>query len=104
MSLPGSAAIPAVHADRLRVAEASGRRAVAMIGTDLRPSRDHHRRSRSRTRCACCSPSAAPPTRSIHLTAIAGRVGVAVSLERLNALSDETPVLVDLKPTGQHYM
>jgi len=40
----------------------------------------------------------------IHLTAIAGRVGVDVSLTRLNELSDATPVLVDLKPTGQHYM
>ena len=35
---------------------------------------------------------------------MAGRVSVEVSLRRLNALSDETPVLVDLKPTGQHYM
>ena len=40
----------------------------------------------------------------IHLTAIAGRVGVKLSLETLNRLSDETPVLVDLKPSGQHYM
>ena len=40
----------------------------------------------------------------IHLTAVASRVDVEVSLRRLNALSDETPVLVDLKPTGQHYM
>jgi dihydroxy-acid dehydratase len=40
----------------------------------------------------------------VHLTAIAGRVGVSVSLPRLNELSDSTPVLVDLKPTGQHYM
>jgi len=40
----------------------------------------------------------------IHLTAIAGRVGVAISLNRLNELSDSMPVLVDLKPTGQHYM
>jgi len=40
----------------------------------------------------------------VHLTAIAGRLGIAVSLERLNALSDSTPVLVDLKPTGQYYM
>src|SRR4249920_3947988 len=39
MSLPGTAAIPAVHADRLRAAEASGRRAVAMISPPLRPSR-----------------------------------------------------------------
>ena len=40
----------------------------------------------------------------IHLTAIAGRVGVKVDLERLDALSEETPVLVDLKPTGEGYM
>jgi dihydroxy-acid dehydratase len=40
----------------------------------------------------------------IHLTAVAGRVGVPISLTRLNELSDTTPVLVDLKPTGQHYM
>jgi dihydroxy-acid dehydratase len=40
----------------------------------------------------------------IHLTAIAGRAGVHIGLRRLNELSDSTPVLVDLKPTGQHYM
>jgi dihydroxy-acid dehydratase len=40
----------------------------------------------------------------IHLTAIAGRLGVKVDLHRLNELSDTTPVLVNLKPTGEHYM
>jgi dihydroxy-acid dehydratase len=40
----------------------------------------------------------------IHLTAIAGRAGVSISLHQLNELSDSTPVLVDLKPTGQYYM
>jgi dihydroxy-acid dehydratase len=40
----------------------------------------------------------------IHLTAIAGRAGIKVSLERMNELSDTTPVLVDLKPTGPFYM
>ena len=40
----------------------------------------------------------------VHLTALAGRVGVGLDLARLNALSDSTPVLVDLKPTGQYYM
>ena len=103
MSLPGTAAIPAVHADRLRAAEASGRRAVGMIGPPLRPSRIITQRSVEnalRVLLAIGGSSNA----LIHLTAIAGRVGVAVSLERLNALSDETPILVDLKPTGRHYM
>src|SRR6185312_15311788 len=40
----------------------------------------------------------------IHLTAIAGRRGVEIDLHRLNELSDTTPVLVDLKPTGAGYM
>jgi dihydroxy-acid dehydratase len=40
----------------------------------------------------------------VHLTAIAGRAGISIDLKRLNALSDSTPVLVDLKPTGQYYM
>jgi dihydroxy-acid dehydratase len=40
----------------------------------------------------------------VHLTAIAGRAGIDVSLRRLNEISDSTPVLVDLKPTGQYYM
>jgi dihydroxy-acid dehydratase len=103
VSLPGTAAIPAVHADRLRAAEASGRRAVAMIKPPLRPSRIITQRSVEnalRVLLAIGGSSNA----LIHLTAIAGRVGVAVSLERLNALSDETPILVDLKPTGRHYM
>jgi dihydroxy-acid dehydratase len=40
----------------------------------------------------------------IHTTAIAGRLGIELDLERLHALGQETPVLVDLKPSGQHYM
>ena len=40
----------------------------------------------------------------IHLTAVAGRLGIRIPLDRLNAISDETPVLVDLKPVGDGYM
>src|SRR5206468_5470616 len=40
----------------------------------------------------------------IHLAAIAGRLGIPFSLNRLNQISDETPVLVDLKPVGEGYM
>jgi dihydroxy-acid dehydratase len=103
MSLPGTASIPAVHADRLRAAEASGRRAVAMIKPPLRPSQIITERSVENALRVLLAVGGSTNA-IIHLTAIAGRVGVAVSLERLNALSDETPILVDLKPTGQHYM
>lgn len=40
----------------------------------------------------------------VHLTAVARRAGVTVDLDRLNKLSDETPVLVNLKPVGDNYM
>jgi dihydroxy-acid dehydratase len=103
VSLPGTAAIPAVHADRLRAAEASGRRAVGMIRPPLRPSRIITQRSVENALRVLLAIGGSTNA-LIHLTAIAGRVGVAVSLERLNALSDETPILVDLKPTGRHYM
>jgi dihydroxy-acid dehydratase len=103
MTLPGTAAIPAVHADRLRAAEASGRRAVEMIGTDLRPSRIMTAESIENALRVLLAIGGSTNA-IIHLAAIAGRLGYEVSLKRLNVLSDETPILVDLKPTGQHYM
>ena len=51
----------------------------------------------------CYSPSADPRT-LIHLTAMAGRLGLQVDPAELNELSETTPVLVELKPTGAHYM
>jgi dihydroxy-acid dehydratase len=103
MSLPGTAAIPAVHADRLRAAEASGRRAVEMVSAPIRPSQVITEKSVENALRVLLAIGGSTNA-LIHLTAIAGRLGIAVSLARLNALSDETPVLVDLKPTGQHYM
>jgi dihydroxy-acid dehydratase len=103
MALPGSAAIPAVHADRLRAAEASGACAVALTRTPLRPSRIITERSVENALRVLLAIGGSTNA-IVHLTAIAGRVGVHVSLSRLNEISDSTPVLVDLKPTGQHYM
>jgi dihydroxy-acid dehydratase len=103
MALPGTAAIPAVHADRLRAAEASGRQAVALATAGLRPSRIMTAKAIENALRVLLAIGGSTNA-IIHLTAIAGRVGVPISLTRLNELSDSTPVLVDLKPTGQHYM
>src|SRR5438445_381187 len=103
MALPGTAAIPGVHADRLRAAEASGRQAVALATAGLRPSRIMTAKAIENALRVLLAIGGSTNA-IIHLTAIAGRVGVPVSLKRLNELSDSTPVLVDLKPTGQHYM
>ena len=103
MALPGSAAIPAVHADRLRIAEASGRRAVELAANPIRPSQVITAQSVENALRVLLAIGGSTNA-IVHLTAIAGRAGVEVSLKRLNELSDSTPVLVDLKPTGQHYM
>ena len=103
MSLPGSAAIPAVHADRLRVAEESGARAAAMIGGDLTSSRIITPASIENTLRVLLAIGGSTNA-ILHLTAIARRRGIKVDLKRFNELSETTPVLVNLKPVGSHYM
>jgi len=103
MALPGTAAIPAVHADRLRAAEASGRRAVELARDPIRPSEVITAQSVENALRVLLAIGGSTNA-IVHLAAIAGRVGVEVSLARLNELSGSTPVLIDLKPTGQHYM
>ncbi|HET9817436.1 MAG TPA: dihydroxy-acid dehydratase [Xanthobacteraceae bacterium] len=101
--LPGTAAIPAVHADRLRAAEATGTAAAALIGSERTPDRIVNAKSVENALRALLALGGSTNA-IIHLTAIAGRAGVKVSLEQLNELSDSTPVLVNLKPVGNGYM
>jgi dihydroxy-acid dehydratase len=103
MLLPGTAAIPAVHADRLRAAEATGRAAVALAHSRMTMDRVVTRAAVENALRVLLAIGGSTNA-VIHLTAIAGRLGIKVSLSRLNELSDTTPVLVDLKPTGAHYM
>ena len=103
MILPGTASIPAVHADRLRAAEASGARAVAMAAEGLTPDKIVTGKSVENALRVLLAIGGSTNA-IIHLTAVAGRRGIDISLDRLNAISDETPVLVDLKPTGPYYM
>ncbi len=101
--LPGSAAIPAVHADRLRAAEATGAAAVQLIGSERTADRIVNAKSVENALRALLALGGSTNA-VIHLTAIAGRAGVKVSLDDLNRLSDSTPVLVNLKPVGNGYM
>src|SRR5215831_18104551 len=103
MILPGSAAIPAVHADRLRAAEATGRAAMHLAAERLTP--DCIVTPQSIENALRVLMAIGGSTNAVlHLTAIAGRAGIDLDLMRLNQISDSTPVLVDLKPTGPHYM
>jgi dihydroxy-acid dehydratase len=99
----GHGSIPAVHADRLRAAEEAGALAMRLIENPIKPSQimtEHAVENALRVLLALGGSTNA----LIHLTAIAGRLGVRVDLRALNTLSDLTPVLVDLKPTGDGYM
>ena len=103
MMLPGGAAIPAVHADRLRHAEATGRRAVELAREGLAPSAIMTERA-MKNALRVLQAVGGSTNAVVHLAAIAGRLGFDLDLDDLDRLGRETPVLVDLKPSGRHYM
>ena len=101
--LPGTAAIPAVHADRLRAAEATGSRAMGLLEGGPAPAELVTPASLENAMQVLLAVGGSTNA-VVHLAAIAGRAGLRFDLDRLDALSDATPVLVDLKPTGAGYM
>jgi dihydroxy-acid dehydratase len=103
MSLPGAATIPAVHAERLRSAEASGARAVALAQSGPKP--DAILSAKAFTNALTVLHAIGGSTNAlIHVTAIAARRGIRIDLDGFDALGRNVPVLVDLKPSGMHYM
>jgi len=103
IALPGSASPPAVTADRVRIAERTGAQAVAMIAAGLTPARVLTPKAFANALRVLLAIGGST-NGVIHLAAIAGRLGIAVDLDALDRLGRETPVLVDLKPSGAHYM
>jgi dihydroxy-acid dehydratase len=103
MTLPGAAAIPAADSARFRLAEEAGRRMVGIVEEDLRPSR-------------ILTPAAfdnairvlmaigGSTNAVIHLIAVAGRLGIDLSLDRFDQLSRETPLIASMRPTGRFQM
>ena len=103
MMLPGGAAIPAVMADRIRNAEATGARAVAIAKEGLIPSKIMTPAAIENALRVLLAISGSTNA-IVHFAAMAGRLGIELDLEAFDRIGRETPVLVDLKPTGQHYM
>ncbi|MDT0441775.1 IlvD/Edd family dehydratase [Streptomyces johnsoniae] len=103
MQLPGSAAIPAVDARRYALAQAAGRRAVALVEEDVRPS---HVLTREAFENAIRANAALGGSTNavVHLLALAGRAGVPLDLDDFDRLTTEVPVLVDLMPSGRFLM
>ncbi|WP_408901854.1 dihydroxy-acid dehydratase [Plastoroseomonas hellenica] len=98
-----AASAPAVHADRLRIAEEAGAQAVRLIRNPVAPLSLMTQGNFDNAVRVLLSLGGSTNA-IVHLAAIAGRSGLELDLKRLDALSETTPVLVDLKPTGEGYM
>ncbi|MCO6387399.1 IlvD/Edd family dehydratase [Aliihoeflea sp. 40Bstr573] len=101
MQLPGSAAIPAPYRDRQEMAYLTGKRIVAMVAEDLKPSdiltRDAFINA-IRVNSAIGGSTNAP----IHLNALARHVGVELSIDDWQKYGEEVPLLVNLQPAGEY--
>lgn len=101
--LPGGATPPAVTADRLRIAERTGAQAVAMIEAGITPDRILTEQAFENALMVLLAIGGST-NGIVHLAAIAGRCGIQVDLDRFDELGRDIPVLVNLKPSGSHYM
>src|SRR5262245_14009422 len=101
--LPDGTSAPAVTANRIRVAEQTGATAVQMIRQKLTPDKVLTKKAFENALRVLLAIGGST-NGIIHLTAIAGRLGIEIDLDRLDAMGRETPVLVDIKPSGQFYM
>jgi dihydroxy-acid dehydratase len=103
LTLPETATLPAVDSRRLALAEAAGRRAVEIAGSDLTPLRILTRSAFENA--ALVNAAIGGSTNAIlHLLAIAGRASVDFTLEDFDRIGLEVPLLVDLKPSGRFLM
>lgn len=103
IALPGSGTIPATHADRIRAAEASGREAVRLANGGPKPS-DILTETAFRNALTVLQAIGGSTNGLVHLAAIARRAGLSINLEEFDAIGRKVPVLIDLKPSGDHYM
>ncbi|MBF2759741.1 MAG: dihydroxy-acid dehydratase [Ectothiorhodospiraceae bacterium AqS1] len=103
LCLPGASSIPAADSGHPRMAAACGRRIVEMVLEDLRPDRILDSRAVANALAVAmslgCSTNAI-----IHLIAIAGRAGVPLSLDDFDAAGRATPVIANIRPSGDRYL
>ena len=103
MTVPGGASPPAVTADRIRIAEETGARAVQMAKDGLTINQVLTADAFENAMRVLLAIGGST-NGIVHLAAIAGRMGLEIDLQALDKMGNETPVLVDLKPSGDHYM
>jgi dihydroxy-acid dehydratase len=103
MTLPGGSSMPAADSGHARLAAASGRRIVEMVWEDLRPSEVLTEQAFENAVTVVLAIGGSTNA-VIHLIAMAGRAGVRLDLARFDALARRTPLLANVRPSGQHLM
>ncbi|MDU1690211.1 MAG: IlvD/Edd family dehydratase [Bradyrhizobium sp.] len=104
LSLPMSATIPAPHAERFRSAEASGRVAAELAKAKGPKPSELLTPAAFKNAQVVLQAIGGSTNGLVHLTAIAGRTPHKIDLDAFDRIGHEVPVLVDLKPSGEHYM
>ncbi|HKX33121.1 MAG TPA: L-arabinonate dehydratase [Blastocatellia bacterium] len=102
-TLPGASSIPAVDANHSRLATACGRRIVEMVWEDLRPSQIVSPQSFENAITADMAIGGSTNA-IIHLVAMAGRAGIRLELKKFDDISQRTPMIANLRPSGQYLM
>jgi dihydroxy-acid dehydratase len=103
LTLPGAASIPAADSRHAHMASASGRRIVEMVWEDLRP-KDILTAASFDNAVTTVLALGGSTNAIVHLIAMAGRAGVALDLDRFDAIARKTPLLANLRPSGKYLM
>ena len=102
-TLPGASSIPAVDANHSRMAASCGRRIVEAVWEDLKPSDILTMKSFENAITADMAIGGSTNA-IIHLVAIAGRVGIKLDLKKFDEISQRTPMIANIRPSGQFLM
>ena len=103
MALPGNGAIPASDSRRLQLAQAAGRRIVDLVERDIRPSQILTAAAFDNA-ITLLNAVGGSTNAIVHLPAIAGRVGVELPLSRFDEISRRSPLIANMRPTGEYQM
>ena len=104
IAMPGTGSIPATHADRLRAAEAAGKRAVEMAKTGGPKPSEIMTQTAFHNALTVLQSIGGSTNGLVHLAALAGRLGIEIDMAEFDRMGREVPTLIDLKPSGSHYM
>jgi dihydroxy-acid dehydratase len=103
LTLPGASSIPAPDSNHARMAALAGKRIVDMVWEDLKP-RDLLKNESFDNAIVTLMAMGGSTNALIHLVAMAGRAGVKLPLERFNEFSASTPLLANVRPSGDKYL